>query len=505
MIQFFEWYLPADGSLWKFASSQAAALAKTGFTSCWLPPAYKGAAGRNEVGYAPYDLYDLGEFRQKGTIGTKYGTRTQFLKCVKDLQKRHIRVVADIVLNHKMGADEKETIKASKVDYFNRERKIAPLHEASVWTKYTFPGRKDKYSDFKWDWNCFTGTDFDQNNGDRSILLFENKHWNSNVSKENGNFDFVMGDDVDFSNRDVIAELYRWGTWFTTTTQISGFRLDAVKSIDSHFFPEWLKAMHKLGNHPDFAVGEFWSGNVWDLKNYLQDCSYCMKLLDVPLHYRLQQASCSNGNFDIRTIFSYTLTDTDPYYACAFVDNHDTQPGQALESWVMDWFKTAAYATILLNRCKVPIVFYGDYYGIPSSNKQPVSCIREMVWIRAHLLSENIVDLNDDDPQKACWMAYGDHPVIVLYTIADWKERTFTEPNYAGCVLEDIANPNQFAVFDEKGTITIRCCPGCCSIFILEQDAVAMRKALNPKPTLSQKLKKAVKAGISAATEGTSR
>ena len=47
-----------------------------------------------------------------------------------------------------------------------------------------------------------------------------------------------------------------------------------------------------------------------------------------------------------------------------FVDNHDTQRGQALESTVEEWFKPAAYALILLREDGLPCLFYGDYYGI---------------------------------------------------------------------------------------------------------------------------------------------
>ena len=62
--QFFEWYLPSDGTLWEKAEACAADLKNTGITSVWLPPAYKGAAGVSSVGYDVYDLYDLGEFDQ---------------------------------------------------------------------------------------------------------------------------------------------------------------------------------------------------------------------------------------------------------------------------------------------------------------------------------------------------------------------------------------------------------------------------------------------------------
>lgn len=42
-------------------------------------------------------------------------------------------------------------------------------------------------------------------------MTFEDKKWDPKVSKEEGNFDFIMGDDLDFQNPNVIEELYHWG------------------------------------------------------------------------------------------------------------------------------------------------------------------------------------------------------------------------------------------------------------------------------------------------------
>lgn len=483
LIQYFEWYLPSDRSLYKKVSVEARNLEKTGFTALWLPPAFKGSGGLNDVGYGVYDLYDLGEFRQKGTQSTKYGTKTQYLRAIKTLQRRNIKVLADIVLNHKMGADTLETCIAKTVDGWNRNKIIQGDHEVQTWTGFTFPERQDKYSNFHWSWRHFTGTDYDAKTNSNQILLFQNKFWNDHVSLESGNYDYIMGCDIDFKNEEVINELYTWGKWFTNTSQVNGFRLDALKNIDSSFYKNWLAQMHQYGNHPNLFVGEYWSGNLWELRQYLNDCDYCMKLLDVPLHYRLQQASLSNGNYDIRSVFDDTLTKSDPYYAVQFVDNHDTQPGQALESWVMDWFKPQAYALILLSKAQCPCVFYGDYYGLVNNGMNPVYLIKEMVWIRSHLLSDNIVSLNDDDTQKACWMSYGPHPVLVILTIADHKEKTFSEPNYAGYKLIDIGNSENSIQFDTNGTITMTCPPGGISVYILESDYKKMEKDLYSKST----------------------
>jgi alpha-amylase len=73
MMQWFHWYSDDDGHHWSRLEQEAPVLAKAGITAVWLPPAYKGMNGAKDVGYAAYDLFDLGEFDQKGSIRTKYG------------------------------------------------------------------------------------------------------------------------------------------------------------------------------------------------------------------------------------------------------------------------------------------------------------------------------------------------------------------------------------------------------------------------------------------------
>jgi alpha-amylase len=80
MIQFFHWYTDGDSFLWKHTKDSAQYLSDLGITAIWLPPAYKAINGGFGVGYGPYDLFDLGEFDQKGTVATKYGTKDDYLK-----------------------------------------------------------------------------------------------------------------------------------------------------------------------------------------------------------------------------------------------------------------------------------------------------------------------------------------------------------------------------------------------------------------------------------------
>ena len=88
LLQAFEWYLPDDSQHWNKLKVQAPSFSNLGVTLVWLPPAYKGAGGVHDVGYGVYDLYDLGEFDQKGTIPTKYGTKQEYLDAIDALQKK---------------------------------------------------------------------------------------------------------------------------------------------------------------------------------------------------------------------------------------------------------------------------------------------------------------------------------------------------------------------------------------------------------------------------------
>jgi alpha-amylase len=94
-------------------------------------------------------------------------------------------------------------------------------------------------------------------------------------------------------------------------------------------------------------------------------CGNSMSLFDAPLHFNFHSASNSFGNFDMRTLIDNTYLKVNPDKAVTFVDNHDTQLGQSLESWVQPWFKPLAYTFILTRKEGYPCIFYGDYYGIP--------------------------------------------------------------------------------------------------------------------------------------------
>src|SRR6476620_7229965 len=142
VMQFFHWYSPADGTLWNELAGKTKELADTGFTAVWLPPGTKGAAGGLDVGYGLYDLFDLGEFDQKGSIRTKYGTRQELLAAITTAQQHGLQCYADVVFNHKSGGDEAEEVWAQEIDWNDRNRVLSDWYPISAYTRFTFPGRR---------------------------------------------------------------------------------------------------------------------------------------------------------------------------------------------------------------------------------------------------------------------------------------------------------------------------------------------------------------------------
>ena len=312
------------------------------------------------------------------------------------MQEQGIEVLADVVLNHMMGADGTEKILVEETARDNREKVINGKSEITAWTKFDFPGRNGMYSDFHWNASHFSGTDWDEAGKKNGIYLFEGKHWNRETDSENVNFDYLMGADLDTDNPETVRAVTEWGKWYLDTVHMDGFRLDAVKHISFEFYRQWLKTMREYVQRPFFAVGEYWSKDLSKMTHYLDVTENSLSLFDVTLHFSFLQAATSNGNFDMRNLFDNALVKARPEHAVTFVDNHDTQPGQALYSFIPQWFKPLAYALILLRKDGIPCVFYGDFYGIPHDKIPPVTGLKKLLKLRECYAYGEQTDYFDD-------------------------------------------------------------------------------------------------------------
>jgi len=210
------------------------------------------------------------------------------------------------------------------------------------------------------------------------------------------------------------------------------------------FFKRWLRELRRKEKKELFSVGEYWNADINALKHYLHVTDYEFSVFDVPLHYKFERASKSNGYFDMRTIFDDTLTAFCPEKSCTFVDNHDTQPGQSLQSFVLEWFRPLAHALILLRRDGYPCVFYGDYYGMPGDNLP-----EGRHWLAPMMIARRECSYGPqhdyfDHPDCIGWTREGDdeHPgsglAVVLTDSSGGEKRMYVGTRHTNTQFRDI-------------------------------------------------------------------
>jgi alpha-amylase len=116
MMQAFYWNVPVDGLnnngiWWDNLKQQSKEFKDIGITAIWVPSPSKGNWGIYDMGYGIYDHYDLGNYFQKHTFETRFGSRLELEEMISSMHdtsnnESAIKVYADIILNHIYAADE---------------------------------------------------------------------------------------------------------------------------------------------------------------------------------------------------------------------------------------------------------------------------------------------------------------------------------------------------------------------------------------------------------------
>lgn len=231
--------------------------------------------------------------------------------------------------------------------------------------------------------------------------------------------------------------------------------MDAVKHIDSRFMTDFIRYLMDTYGNDFYVFGEFWKADEASNENYLEHTDFEFDLVDVRLHQNLFDASNAYENYDLRQIFKDTLALDFPQSAVTFVDNHDTQRGQALESTVNEQFKPIAYTLILLGEEGLTCLFYGDYYGIEGEFAQESfkEVIDKLLDIRLELSYGEQRD-SFDNPNCIGWTRTGaDKPIAILISNHQednkWME---VGKEFANCTFSDyLGNSQNEVLINEDG------------------------------------------------------
>jgi alpha-amylase len=360
MLQAFYWEPPVGAtSWWKMLEGKACELRRSGITAIWIPPPTKGSSGA-DMGYGVFDRYDLGQFNQKGAVGTRWGTRAELESMITAMHAAGIRVYVDMVMNHMMGGTN-ATFSTGGNTY------TAP-------TVFDHSGRLnvDPNHAYAWDYTKFSACQTCASANSCTFQPWMNPRWdfdptytsdpNSATYGTLGMYDGLNGCEIRFTLTSNQDEMIAWGKWLTDTLKIDGYRVDAGKHIHPPFLSRWFAEVKGTSR---FAVTEFYDGNPAHLASVVDLYAKQSHLIDFALHFLFVRMSSGNGGFDMRNLRFGAPDDGSRFleqngsYAVTFVDNHDTDRNASTR---VANLRMLAYAYILTRSTGYPSIFYKDYY-----------------------------------------------------------------------------------------------------------------------------------------------
>lgn len=349
-----------------------------GVTGLWLMPIHPSP------GYHGYEVSDF------YAIHPQFGTMDDFRELIRECDKRGIRVILDLVLNHISYTHpwfvEASSDRASpKRDWFIWSDSVpqwkGPWNQSVWWTAGSRPGDAAPAPG--------TGPDADPATVDPSYYY--------------GIFYLTMPD-VNYRNPDASAAMLDVVKYWIEKEGVSGYRLDAIRHLiedgavqeNTEATHEWLRLFHRTykGVNPEaFTIGEVWAGSA-EVATYIGDqLDTCFEF---DLSYAMMDAARDANPTRIREAQRKVVALHPPGQYGRFLTNHDqTRVMTALKG---DERAARGAAHMLLLGPGVPFVYYGEELGM--FGDKPDQFLRTpMRWNTKS---------NADFTKGAPWIAVGD-------------------------------------------------------------------------------------------------
>lgn len=359
MMQAFYWNVPSGGTWWNTVKSKVPAWSNAGFDAIWLPPANKALNGASSMGYDPYDYYDFGNFNQKGSTETRFGSKSELKSLINRAHSNNLSVIADIVINHNSGGDS----------------------EFNIFT------------------NTNTYTDYSGASG-----LFNRTAYDFHPNDYHNNDSGVFGGFADMCHHKAYVQDWLWkrsnsvAKYYKNNLGFDGWRFDYVKGFEPWVVKEWKKAVG------GFSVGEYWDGNAATLDWWSSQAN--ASAFDFACYYRMRDAFEGNN---LNALNGDMLWKRGGSRAVTFVANHDTD--EIING------KLLAYAYILTHE-GYPTVFYRDYEDWLDKNK-----MNNLIWIHNNKAAGSTSILHVDNDEYIAQRNGNPGLVVYINNSNSWKER----------------------------------------------------------------------------------
>ena len=311
-----------------YLAALAPRLRSIGIDAVWIPPTIKNKQ-IVDMGYAPFDHYDLGDKYQKGFLKTKMGDKDLLLRMVAVLKANGIDVIQDIVLNHITGAGSQNGLGGQDIaalsdgttNKYKNFRYTCYETPATSESAANYLARKGRFSK---NWPNF----YPNNNYICCSNEMNTPYWGPDISYESSSYGLSSNATY---NPNQYADYMRtgmrnWLMWYKKQMGWEGVRIDAIKHFPTYVVEDFLwNLQHGNGwaNGTDdmFAVGE-WVGGASELDQWCNDVQNRAGTFDFSLRNALTGIVQGNGSFDLGTVPNYQQSNRQR--TVPFVNNHDT-------------------------------------------------------------------------------------------------------------------------------------------------------------------------------------
>jgi alpha-amylase len=345
-----------------YLAKLAPRIAAMGFDGIWTPPPCKDTNAINNMGYTPYDYYDLGQKNQKGATCTRFGTMDSFLRLVAVAHANGLEVYPDVVLDHCAGGDPDP---ASPFQTDNQQ--YTSFHPNAFggagqgrwprnWLDFHFnpvhwhglgdwtPSATNSFgADF-----CYQGRCSDSGNADQNC-----------ISKQNAR---------------------SWFTWFLRQTGVDGFRFDDVDGYPPEVVEDLL--YNAMGDRLDyFAVGEYITASPSVVDGWADSTKNRCGTFDYPLRFALANMVSQGGYSDLGNLPGQQQQNR--FKTVPFVNNHDTADRQIGPYIDPDDPRTPLAYAFAMTIDGSPQLYYADLFKnvVPWCDSTTVDAIPTRPWM----------------------------------------------------------------------------------------------------------------------------
>jgi alpha-amylase len=351
---------PADW--YTYLAKLAPRIAAMGFDGIWVPPPCKDTNAVSNMGYTPYDFYDLGQKNQKGATGTRFGTMDSFLRLVAVAHANGLEVYPDIVLDHCSGGD----------------------------TDPSSPFQTDNQQYTKFQPNAFGGAG--QGRWPRNWLDFHfnpvhwhgSGDWTPSATNSFGSDFCYQGRCSDSGSADQNCTSRQnarsWFTWFVRQTGVDGFRFDDVDGYPPEVVEDLL--YNAMGDRLDyFSVGEYVTGSSSIVDGWTNATNNRCGTFDYPLRFALANMVLQGGYSDVGNLPSQQQQNR--FKTVPFINNHDTGDSQIKPYIDPDNPRTPLAYAVAITVDGSPQLYYADLFKnvVPWCNSTTASAIPTRPWM----------------------------------------------------------------------------------------------------------------------------